>query len=93
MLQLFEGGRLKRDKIHLVYENARLRRENDTLRKEVDNSKKLQEHIISREFNLKKRLVDLKNELVRLRVTYDMGEYQNLVVGKSPAKSNIGVSS
>eukprot|EP00347_Sterkiella_histriomuscorum_P009187 403342191 len=93
MLQLFEGGRLKRDKIHLVYENARLRRENDTLRKDVDNSKKFQDKIVVREFGLKKRLVELKNELVRLRVTYDMGEYQNLVVGKTPSKNVNLVSS
>ena len=31
--------------------------------------------VIEREFELKKKLIDLKNELVRLRVTYDMGEY------------------
>ena len=86
MLQLFEGGRLKRDKVHMMFESARLRRENDSLRKEVESSKKLQQKIIEREIHLKKKLIDLKNELVRIRVAYDMGEYQSLVTGsgKSP---------
>jgi regulator of replication initiation timing len=32
---VYEGNRLKREKMDLVYENAKLRRENDNLRKEV----------------------------------------------------------
>ncbi|CDW81066.1 UNKNOWN [Stylonychia lemnae] len=88
MLQLFEGGRLKRDKIQLVYENARLRRENNAFKKEVDSIKKIKDESIAREFLNKKQIVELKNELVRLRVTYDMGEYQNMVVGKSPSKTH-----
>lgn len=41
---------------------------------------------------IKKKVVDLKNELVRVRVTYDMGEYQNFLVGKTPSKGkkNVG---
>ncbi len=78
----------------MSFENARLRRENDSLRKEVESSKKLQQKIIDREIHLKKRLIDLKNELVRLRVTYDMGEYQNLVLGgKSPNMKQISNAS
>lgn len=90
MLQLFEGGRLKRDKVHMTFDSARLRRENDSLRKEVESSKTLQQKVIEREIHLKKRLIDLKNELVRIRVTYDMGEYQSLVTGgKSPSNKHI----
>ena len=45
--------------------------------------------VIEREFELKKKLVDLKNELVSLRVTYDMGEYQNLVQGQKTQRANL----
>ena len=41
MLQLFEGGRLRRDKVQLIYENARLRRENNSLMKDVEGSKQI----------------------------------------------------
>ena len=34
-LQLFEGNRLRRERIALVYENARLSRENTSLNKEL----------------------------------------------------------
>ena len=69
----------------MIFENARLRRENDSLRKDIESSQKLKTLLLDREFSLKKKIIDLKNELVRLRVTYDMGEYQNMVSG-SPVK-------
>jgi hypothetical protein len=59
----------------MIFENARLRRENDSLRKDIESSQKLKTIVLDREFSLKKKIIDLKNELVRLRVTYDMGEY------------------
>ena len=59
----------------MIFENARLRRENDSLRKDIESSQKLKTLLLDREFSLKKKIIDLKNELVRLRVTYDMGEY------------------
>jgi hypothetical protein len=41
LIQVYEGTRLRKDKITLVYENSRLMRENDSLRKEVLASKEL----------------------------------------------------
>jgi hypothetical protein len=43
--------------------------------------------VIEREYMLKKRLVELKNELVQVRVREDMGEYNTLIMGKSPSKA------
>jgi regulator of replication initiation timing len=91
LIQLYEGNRLKKERVTLIYENSRLRRESESIRKELSAANELKNAVLNREYKLKKRLIELKNELVKIRVKEDMGEYNQLIVGsdESPGPKSL----
>lgn len=73
LLELYEGNRLKREKVSLIYENGRIRRENEGLALQITSSSQMTKQVIEREFALKEKIITIKNELVKLKVANDMG--------------------
>jgi len=72
---VYEGNRLRADKVGLLFENGRLRRENQALLVEVGVMQRTKKDSEKNEYDQKRTIAQLKNEIVKLKVNYDMGAY------------------